>query len=164
MDQPPFPSTYETLERPSLVITYHMGDLPVQKGSMVGLDDEGLLVPIERAVCFVGMAHENHAGVSRAKAVSCVNVSCTGSFVLGFVGWRPTLVDLQRAVWVYDGTTVSGAPLRTGIPAGRVVAIDITSDGRPGVRVKIDQAASKVLPPLPGKVEEAQAWYRARSR
>ena len=146
--QPAVPKAYETYERPGMVIPYVVGPHPIGKGWMVGLDDAGLLVPIARAVCLVGIANEPHAGISEPRHDVRVNVTTCGSFVFAFKGWKPSYVDLQREVWAFDETTVGGAPFRTSIPVGRVVGIETTSDGRGGVRVKIDDAVGRCLPPL----------------
>ena len=152
ISKPEAPKGYETYERPGMVVAYVMGPHPVGKGWQVGLDEEGLLVPITKAACFVGIANEAHIGSPEPAHNRTVNVTTCGSFVFAFKGWKPSYVDLQREVWAFDETTVGGAPFRTSIPVGRVVGIETTSDGRGGVRVKIDEAASKCLPPLPGRV------------
>lgn len=145
--------SYDGYERPGLVIAYHVGPYRIAKGILVGLNEEGLLVPILKAVSFVGIANEARAGVPEPVAGAVVNVTVVGSFVLGFAGWKPTFNDLQRKVWAVNATTVAGAPLRTDLEIGRIIGLETTSDGRPGVRVKIDEAAARCLPPLPGRVE-----------
>ena len=146
------PRSYETYERPGLVVAYVVGPCAIGKGWQVGLDEEGLLAPISKAVCFVGVANEAHSGCAEVRHDAVVNVTTVGSFVFAFLGWTPTLHDLQRAVWSCGETEVAGAPLRSPIPVGRVVGVSATSDGRPGVRVQIDRATDRCLPPLPGKV------------
>ena len=147
------PKAYEAYERPGLVVACVVGPHPIARGWQVGLDEEGLLVPISRASCFVGIANEARAGSPEPLHNRCVNVTTVGCFVFATLGWAPTLHDLQRAVWSCGETEVAGATLRSAIPVGRVVGVETTSDGRPGVRVRIDKATDRCLPPLPGKVE-----------
>lgn len=126
------------VEAPAL--PYPAGPVPILEGSLVGVDAEGRLVPVNRAVRFVGVAKEASAG----DATRPVEVAQSGRFAFGFVGWTPTFADKDRTVWAFSATEVAGAPLRTPFEVGRIVSVAAMGDGRPEVRVEIDVAAAKV--------------------
>jgi hypothetical protein len=118
------------------------GLFPISEGTLVGVDAEGRLVPVDRAARFVGVAGESHPGVPNGEAEDRVEVAA-GTFTFGFVGWTPTFADKGRTVWAFSETEVAGAPLRTTFEVGRVVAPATTTDGRPGVSVEIDRVAAR---------------------
>ena len=80
-----------------------------------------------------------------------VNVALCGTFVFGTKSWNPKFANLKRRVWAFDDTMVWKRPLRARWR--RLVGVESTSDGRLRVRVCINEAAARCLPPLPKKVE-----------
>lgn len=157
-NDPQHPRAYETYERPGMVVPYLAGTLPIAKGHLVGVDAAGLLVPILEAEAFVGVANHD-SGSPGPDGRTIVNVTVCGSFTFGFVGWAPTLVDLQRSVWAFDGTTVAPIPARSKVRVGMVVGVETTSDGRHGVRVRIDEAVGRGRPWSDEETAGAWEWY-----
>lgn len=162
MNDRPDKRGYEPYERPGLVIAYVVGTFPIAKGHMVGLGLGGRLVPIEEARSFVGVADEWHQGSPEADRNKKVNVTNCGSFVWIAQGWKPEISDLDRPVWVYDGTGVSPCPLTLQLPAGRIVAIETACGGEPGVRVDIGPGVAKTYGWDAQTVEAAKRWQEAQ--
>lgn len=110
-----------------------VGPYRIREGTLVGLDAEGRLVPVDRAVRFVGVAMEARAG----DAERPIGVVESGSFVFRFLGWAPSFADKGRRVWAFSESEVAGAPLGTAFEVGRVVGLATAGGGSAGVRVEI---------------------------
>ncbi len=133
---------YETFERPGLVVSYKMSNVKLYKGALVGLNASGYLVSMAHGTAnlkFVGVANEtvdNSAGAAGARSLT---VTKTGSFV-----YKPlaamTVANLGQEV--YANTDNEIQVVTTGLTnqykIGTIVALENTSAGQSGVRVRID--------------------------
>lgn len=137
-------ASYDTYERPGLVLAYRMAAVKVWKGALVGVDATGYLRPLDPAVAamrFMGVANETVDNAAGAPGDRCVNVTKTGSFVMKAArGYVPTLADLGReAVAASDW---EASPFSTGFTnpykVGTIVAVENTATGAPGIRIRID--------------------------
>jgi hypothetical protein len=134
---------YENYERPGVVVSYKVSNVKVFKGAMVGVNASGHVVPMNHAapgLRFVGIASEsvdNSGGVAGERSV---NVTKTGSFVMKAAGsFAPGLADLGKELycltdWEVQPTT---AGLTNPYKVGTLVALETTSTGAVGVRVRI---------------------------
>lgn len=139
---PSLSKPYEAYERPGLVVSYKMSASKIHKGALVGLNASGFLVPLSPATAslrFVGIANEtidNSGGTAGSKSM---NVTKSGSFVFRAIA-APALTDLGLVAYAHsdwESTPLSG-PLANAYPIGTIVALETTSTGEQGVRVRID--------------------------
>jgi len=135
--------TYETYERPGLIQNYKLGLSRIYKGALVGLTAAGAPAPLTPAapMRFLGIA-ENEGNPAGPEAARGISVAKTGTFVLrAATGWSPAPTDLGRVVYAVSDWEVrpNSTGLANAIPVGIIVAIESTSIGDSGVRVRIDQ-------------------------
>lgn len=135
---------FETFERPGLVVAYRMSNVRIFKGALVGLNSSGLVVPLAHGTAnlrFVGVANEtvdNSTGVAGARTV---NVTKSGSFVFAAQsGFTPALSDLGREAFAVtdNDLQVATTGLTSQYRVGTIVALESTSVGTTGVRIRID--------------------------
>lgn len=137
-------TAYETFEKPGLVISYKLSAAKVYKGALLGVNTSGFAVAMNHATAslkFTGIANEtidNSAGNAGDKNV---NVTKSGTFVFKAAsGFTPAQADVGKEVyantdWEVQITTVG---LTNSVKVGRIVALETTSTGGTGVRVRID--------------------------
>ena len=137
-------ASYETYERPGLVVAYKMAATKVWKGGLVGVDATGYLRPMNpanAAMRFMGVANEtvdNSAGNAGDKTV---NVTKTGSFVMKAAGgYSPAFAELGKEVYAASDweANSSSTGLTNAYKVGTIVAIETTATGANGIRVRID--------------------------
>lgn len=137
-------SAYETFEKPGLVASYKVSNVKIYKGSLVGVNTSGYLVSMDHGTAslkFVGVANEtidNSAGSAGDKSV---NVTKSGSFVFKAVsGFNPTVADLGKEVYANTNweVQVATAGLTNQFKVGTLGAVETTSTGVTGVRVRVD--------------------------
>lgn len=135
---------YENFERPGLVVSYRVSNVKIYKGALVGLNASGHLVPMLHTISglrFVGVANElcdNSAGTAGQKFV---NVTKSGSFVYTPVsGFTPTVADLGKEIFAQtdNDLQVATAGLTTQYKVGTIVALEQSSAGLAGIRIRID--------------------------
>jgi hypothetical protein len=135
---------YETFERPGLVVSYKLAANKIYKGALVGVNSSGFLVPMAHATAslrFVGVANETIDNSDGAAGDKSVNVTKCGSFVMkAATGYTPSIADLGAEVYILSDAEVqiSTTGLTVEYTAGTIVAIETTSTGGAGVRVRID--------------------------
>lgn len=137
-------ASYETYERPGLVMAYKLAATKVWKGAMVGVDATGYLRAMNPATAnlkFVGIANETVDNATGNAGDKSVNVTKTGSFVLKAAsGYVPAITELGKEVYASSDweTSSSSAGLTNAYKIGTIVAMETASTGPSGVRVRID--------------------------
>jgi hypothetical protein len=135
---------YEAFERPGLVVNYRITNAKLFKGALVGLNASGWAVAMNHAVSglrFAGVANETVDNAAGAAGDKALNVTKSGSFVFkAAAGFGPTVADLGKEAYANTDweVQVATAGLTTQYKVGTIVAIENTSTGSPGVRVRID--------------------------
>lgn len=135
---------YETFERPGLVVSYKLSNVKAYKGAMVGVGASGYLVSMDHAVAnlkFVGVANETVDNSAGAAGEKSVNVTKSGSFVFkAAAGYTPAIGDIGKEAYAVSNWEVQVATsgLTNQYKVGTVVALETTSTGVAGVRVRVD--------------------------
>ncbi len=136
--------SYETFEKPGMVIAYKMGAVKIFKGAMVGVNASGYVVSMAHGTAnlkFVGLATEtvdNSAGAAGDKSII---VSKVGTAVVKAAsGFSPAQSNVGAEVYANTDweVQVSTSGLTAQYKVGRIVALENTSTGVSGVRVRID--------------------------
>ncbi|MCW5938711.1 MAG: hypothetical protein KF884_05810 [Fimbriimonadaceae bacterium] len=134
---------FENYERPGVVVSYKVSNVKIFKGSFVGVNSSGFLVPMSHATAslkFVGIANESVDNTGGAPGEKSLNVTKTGSFVMKTASaFTPGIADLGKELycltdWEVQATTVG---LTNSYKIGTMVALETTSTGALGVRVRI---------------------------
>ena len=118
---PALTKNYECFERPGLVVSYRVSNVKIFKGSLVGLNASGHLVPMLHTTAglrFVGIANELCDNTGGTAGQKFVNVTKSGSFVYT--------------------VQVATAGLTTQYKVGTIVALEQSSTGVSGLRIRID--------------------------
>lgn len=137
-------AAYEAFERPGLVVNYKLSNAKVFKGSLIGLNSSGFAVVMSHATAslkFLGVANETVDNSAGAVGEKSVNVTKSGSFVFKAAsGFTPTVADLGKEVYANTDweVQVATAGLTNQYKAGTIVALETTSTGATGVRVRVD--------------------------
>ena len=141
---PALTQPYEAFERPGLVVAYRLSNVKVFKGALVGLNASGFAVAMAHGTAnlkFIGVANEtvdNSAGATGDKSIT---VTKTGSFVLKpAAGYTPAIADLGKEIYALTDWEIqaSATGLTNAYKIGTAVALETTSTGTAGVRVRID--------------------------
>lgn len=137
-------NSYETFEKPGLVVSYKLSNVKIYKGAMAGVNSSGYLVPMAHGTAslkFVGFANEtvdNSAGSAGDKSM---NITKSGSFVAKAVsGFTPAQADIGSEVYAntdWEVQTSTGG-LTNQYKVGRIVGLETTSTGVAGVRVRAE--------------------------
>ncbi len=136
--------TYETFEKPGLVVGYKQSNVKLYKGALAGVNASGFLVGMAHGTAslkFVGVTNEtvdNSAGVAGDKTMQ---ITKSGAFVFKAAsGYTPAQADV--GVEVYANTDwevqIATAGLTNLYKVGRIIGIESTSTGASGIRVRID--------------------------
>ena len=137
-------TAYEAFERPGLVISYKASNVKIYKGAMVGVNASGYIVSMDHGTAnlkFVGVANETVDNSAGSAGDKTINVTKCGAFVFKAVsGFTPAVTDLGKEVYANSNweVQVATAGLTTQYKVGTLVAIESTSTGVAGVRVRID--------------------------
>lgn len=135
---------FETYERPGLVVSYKASNVKIYKGAAVGVNSSGYAVPMAHGTAslkFVGVANDtvdNSAGSAGDKSL---NITKSGSFVFKAAsGFTPTVANLGTEVYANTDWEVQASTggLTNQYKTGTIVALESTSTGETGVRVRID--------------------------
>lgn len=135
---------YETLDKPGLVVSYKLSNVKIYKGSLVGVNSNGHVVSMDHGVAnlkFVGVANESVDNSTGSAGDKSINVTKCGAFVYKPVaGFAPAQGDLGKEVYVSTNweVAISTVGLTNQYKVGTIVALDTTSTGSAGVRVRVD--------------------------
>lgn len=125
-----------------------MAAVKIFKGAIVAVNSSGYAVPIDPSVAghrFIGVANEtvdNSAGSAGAKSL---NVTKCGSFIFKAAsGYTPSASDIGAPVYGVSDWEVqtSSSGLSNAYRIGSITAVENTSTGVAGVRVRIDSATN----------------------
>jgi hypothetical protein len=134
---------FETFEKPGLVVSYKLSNVKIYKGSLVGVNTSGYLVKMDHSVAslkFVGVANETVDNSAGAAGDKSLNVTKSGSFVMKVVNSTPAIADLGKEIYANTDweAQISAVGLTNAYKIGTIVAIETTSTGAAGVRIRID--------------------------
>jgi len=135
---------FEAFEKPGLVVRYQVSNVRIYKGALAAINASGFLIPIAHGTAslkFAGVANEtvdNSAGAAGDKSII---LSKAGSFVFKAVaGFTPTVADIGKEVYANTDweVQIATAGLTNQYKVGTITAMETTSTGVAGVRVRID--------------------------
>ncbi len=135
-------SAYEALQKPTIIVSYKVAAATtIYKGGLVAVNASGFLVPMNHSVAslkFVGIAEDTVANSGADGDLSC-RVSKAGSGVF-FNTNSATQADLGKEVYGKSDNEVntSTVGLVNQYKVGTIVAVENTSLGQAGLRIKID--------------------------
>lgn len=136
--------TYETFEKPGLVVSYKMAAAKIFKGSLVGVNAAGYLVSMAHGTAnlkFVGVANETVDNSAGAVGDKSLNLMKSGSVVVKAAsGYTPAQADVGAEVYANTDweVQVSTSGLTNAVKVGRILALESTSTGSVGVRISIN--------------------------
>lgn len=137
-------TAFEAFEKPGLVVNYKISNVKVFKGGLLAINSSGYLVPIAHGTAnlkFAGIANETIDNSGGSAGDKSVNVTKSGSFVFKAAsGFTPAIADLGKEVYANTDWEVQIATggLTNQYKVGTITAIESTSTGAAGVRVRID--------------------------
>lgn len=136
--------SFETFEKPGLVVAYKQSNIKIYKGALVAVNSSGYAIPIAHGTAslkFVGVANETIDNASGAAGDKSINVTKSGSFVFKAVsGFTPAIADIGKEVYANTDweVQIATAGLTNQYKVGTIVALENTSTGAAGVRVRVD--------------------------
>jgi len=136
--------SFETFERPGLVVSYKVSNTKIYKGANVGVNTLGFLVPMSHATAtlkYVGVANDTVDNTAGATGDKSLNVTKSGSFVLkAAAGFLPVQADIGKEVYALTDweVQVSTLGLTNQYKVGTIMTVESTSTGVAGVRVRVD--------------------------
>ncbi len=134
---------FESFERPGLVVSYKTAASKIFKGALAAVNVQGFLVPITHSATslkLVGVTNETVDNLAGNNGDKSCNVTKSGTFVFKAAsGYTPAQADLGKEVYAVTDWEVqlSTAGLTNLYKVGTIVAIETTSTGASGVRVRI---------------------------
>lgn len=142
---PALTQAYEAFEKPGLVVNYRLAAATkLFKGALVGVGATGYLASMAHGTAglrFVGVANETCDNGGGAAGDRALNVTKTGAFVFKAAsGYVPSVADLGKEVYANTDweVQVATAGLTNAYKIGTITAVESTSTGAAGVRVRID--------------------------
>lgn len=136
--------SFETFEKPGLVVAYKQSNIKIYKGALVAVNSSGYAIPIAHGTAslkFVGVANETIDNASGAAGDKSINVTKSGSFVFKAVsGFTPAIADIGKEVYANTDweVQIATAGLTNQYKVGTIVALENTSTGAAGLRVRVD--------------------------
>lgn len=141
---PALTSTYETFEKPGLVAQYKLTNAKLFKGALVGALTTGYAGSMNYATAglkFLGVTVETVDNAAGAAGDRSILIAKAGSFVFKCAaGFTPVIADIGKEVYANtDGEIqISTVGLTNQYKVGTITAIETTSNGQTGVRIRID--------------------------
>jgi hypothetical protein len=137
-------SAFEAFEKPGLIVNYEVSNVEIFKGALLGINGSGYLIPLDHGTAslkFAGVAAESIDNSDGSAGDENVNVLKSGSFVFKAAsGFTPAITDLGKEVYANSDweVQVATAGLTNTYKVGTITALETTSTGQIGVRVRID--------------------------
>ncbi len=141
---PALTSSYETFEKPGLVAQYRLSNVKQYKGSLVAALTTGYAASITHTTAslkFLGVAVETVDNSAGAAGDRGILIAKAGSFIFKCAtGFTPTIADIGKEVYANTDweVQVSVTGLTNLYKVGTITAIETTSNGQTGVRIRID--------------------------
>ncbi|MFZ4508376.1 MAG: hypothetical protein ACOYON_11845 [Fimbriimonas sp.] len=135
---------YEAFEKPGLVVSYKLSNVKLYKGALVGLNASGFLVSMAHgtgSLKFVGVANETVDNSAGSAGDRSLNITKVGAFLMKAIsGYTPAQADIGKEVYANTDweVQIATAGLTNQYKIGTIVALETTSTGSAGVRVRID--------------------------
>lgn len=135
---------YESFEKPGLVVNYKISNVKIFKGGLIGINASGYAIPLVHGTAslkFVGVANESIDNSAGAAGDKSLNATKSGSFVFKAAsGFVPAIADIGKEVYANSDweVQIATAGLTNQYKVGTIVAIENTSTGATGVRVRVD--------------------------
>lgn len=136
--------TYESFEKPGLVVSYKASAAKLYKGALIGVNSSGFAARMDHGVAslkFVGVANETVDNASGVAGDKVINLTKSGSFVMKAAsGFTPAQADIGKEVYANTDweVQISTSGLTNQYKVGTIVGLESTSTGAVGVRVRID--------------------------
>jgi len=137
-------AAFEAFEKPGLVVNYQLSNVEAFKGALLAIDASGYIIPIAHGTAnlkFAGVAGESVDNSAGSAGDENINVLKSGSFVFKAAsGYTPAIADLGKEVYANTDweVQIATAGLTNQYKVGTITAIETTSTGVSGVRVRID--------------------------
>ena len=133
---------YEAFIKPNIIAAYKVAaSTTIYKGALVAVNSSGYALPMTHATAslkFIGIAEETVANTGSAGALS-IRISKAGSGVYADAG-AAVQADIGKEVYVSSDNEVQ--VVTTGLTnqykCGTLIALETTSGGVAGLRVRID--------------------------
>jgi hypothetical protein len=136
-------NAFEAFPKPTIIVNYKIAaSTTIYKGALVGVNANGFLVPMSHAAAnlkFVGIAEETVENAGSNGAKSCrvsksgggvyVDLSSTTQASIGAEVYAKTDNELQ----------INTSGLTSEYRVGTIVALEQTSTGVAGLRIRIDR-------------------------
>jgi hypothetical protein len=136
--------SFETFEKPGLVVAYKQSNVKIYKGALVAVNSSGYAIPIAHGTAslkFVGVANETIDNASGSAGDKSINLTKSGSFVFKAAsGFTPAIADIGKEVYANTDweVQISTGGLTNQYKVGTIAALENTSTGAAGVRVRVD--------------------------
>lgn len=134
---------FESFERPGMVVSYKLSTVKIYKGANIAVNSQGFAVPMSHtgsSYKSIGVANETVDNTAGANGDKSVNVTKSGTFVFKAAsGYTPGQADIGKEVYAVTDweVQVSTAGLTNLYKIGTIVAVETTSTGVAGVRVRV---------------------------
>lgn len=135
---------FETFEKPGLVISYKIAAAKLFKGALVGVNASGFLAAVSPDTAnmkFSGIANETVDNAAGNAGDKRMNVTKSGTFVFkAAASYTPAQADVGKEAYASSDweVQISAVGLTNAYKVGRIVALETTSTGQTGVRIRID--------------------------
>lgn len=136
--------SFETFEKPGLVVAYKQSNVKIYKGALVAVNSSGYAIPIAHGTAslkFVGVANETIDNAAGSAGDKSINLTKSGSFVFKAAsGFTPAIADIGKEVYANSDweVQISTGGLTNQYKVGTIAALENTSTGAAGVRVRVD--------------------------
>ncbi|MCG9894067.1 MAG: hypothetical protein MH204_01150 [Fimbriimonadaceae bacterium] len=136
---------YENYERPGLVVNYRLAAVAVHKGALLGVGADGFarpMTPDTAGLAFIGFAVESQDNSTGAAGAKSINVAKSGACVVKAAdGVTPVQAHIGRSAFAAGDWEVrpDQTSLTNPYSVGAIVALERTSTGHQGYRIRIDR-------------------------
>ncbi len=137
-------TAFEAFEKPGIIVNYKASNVKLFKGALLAINASGYLIPIAHGTAslkFAGVANESVDNLAGAAGDKGLNVVKSGAFVFKAVaGFTPVIADIGKDVYANTDweVQIATAGLTNQYKVGTITALETTSTGAVGVRVRID--------------------------
>lgn len=134
---------YEAYQRPTIIVAYKVAEnTTIFKGALVGVNEEGYLVPMSHEVAhlkFVGIAEDSVQNTGADGAKTCRVCKSGGGVYVDLSTADQTAIGAEVYAKSDNEVQLDDTGLTEDYKVGTIVALEQTSTGVPGVRIRIDK-------------------------